>query len=500
MGKNTAKIGNTNDSEHFQKELNEKVYPWAPENNMCLIGDKFEHHRIGNNLKIEKNICMPQERDYNGDLCPVHCPGICGDNEVLCDGHREAMGCKMPAICIPRGVKTKGSDIGGLCPGVCPVVCKHNEVTCEAQEDCDGCSTEQACRPKAKDNNGIYCMDESASHDCPITCDETKGEVVCQSYKSSSGCKPKEFCIPRPVDNHGDYCPAHSACSIECKSDELVCPDGADARGCKRADLCIPKGEDVDGNLCPGTCPPVCATSEFSCPGPIFNNGCRGMGLCIEKTHDINKIECPHVCPVFCKVDEHQIHGGIDNRGCLQPDKCVAKCTGGDSCCSETNRCDVGEGDCDSDADCLDGLLCGTGNCPSTRSDAWDASDDCCYKPANPPQSCIEFGHHYIGGTETVDKKDGVQSAEQCQSLCKADSRCNWFTWKDAANPTSCWLLTAKGTTKDEDEGRNQGATGPKTCFVSGCTVDSQAGDGTKQGTCDREHLCHADGTCKSEA
>ena len=84
---------------------------------------------------------------------------------------------------------------------------------------------------------------------------------------------------------------------------------------------------------------------------------------------------------------------------------------------------------------------------------------------ANPPQSCIEFGHHYIGGTETVDKKDGVQSAEQCQSLCKADSRCNWFTWKDAANPTSCWLLTAKGTTKDEDEGRNQGATGPKTCF-----------------------------------
>ena len=35
--------------------------------------------------------------------------------------------------------------------------------------------------------------------------------------------------------------------------------------------------------------------------------------------------------------------------------------------------------------------------------------------------------------------------------------------------------------------------------LVSGCTVNSQAGDGTKQGTCDREHLCHADGTCKSE-
>merc|ERR1711874_746934 len=47
--KNTAKIGNTDDLEHFQKELVEKVYLWAPKN-MCPNGDKFEHHRIGNNL------------------------------------------------------------------------------------------------------------------------------------------------------------------------------------------------------------------------------------------------------------------------------------------------------------------------------------------------------------------------------------------------------------------------------------------------------------------
>merc|ERR1712002_68126 len=52
--KNTAKIGDKIDSVKFQEELNEKVYPWAPENNMCLNGDKFEHHRIGKNLGIEK--------------------------------------------------------------------------------------------------------------------------------------------------------------------------------------------------------------------------------------------------------------------------------------------------------------------------------------------------------------------------------------------------------------------------------------------------------------
>ena len=31
---------------------------------MCLNGDKFEHHRIGNNLKIESH----SYRDPNGDI------------------------------------------------------------------------------------------------------------------------------------------------------------------------------------------------------------------------------------------------------------------------------------------------------------------------------------------------------------------------------------------------------------------------------------------------
>ncbi|CAL4134844.1 unnamed protein product, partial [Meganyctiphanes norvegica] len=53
--KNTAKISTPNDAENFQRELDEKVYPWAPENNMCLNGEKFEHLRVGNNLGYEKH-------------------------------------------------------------------------------------------------------------------------------------------------------------------------------------------------------------------------------------------------------------------------------------------------------------------------------------------------------------------------------------------------------------------------------------------------------------
>ena len=63
---------------------------------------------------------------------------------------------------------------------------------------------------------------------------------------------------------------------------------------------------------------------------------------------------------------------------------CLAeRCNGGDSCCNANNRCDVGEGDCDSDTDCLDGLKCGWNNCPSSGVLEWDWNDDCCYRPGN---------------------------------------------------------------------------------------------------------------------
>ena len=47
-------------------------------------------------------------------------------------------------------------------------------------------------------------------------------------------------------------------------------------------------------------------------------------------------------------------------------------------CCSSTNKCEVGEGDCDSDSDCHDGLKCGTKNCDYSLG--YHYSYDCCYK------------------------------------------------------------------------------------------------------------------------
>ena len=62
--KATAKISNILDAMNFQDELDEKIYPWAPENNMLLNGSKFEHLQVGKNL----NYANYSYRDPSGDI------------------------------------------------------------------------------------------------------------------------------------------------------------------------------------------------------------------------------------------------------------------------------------------------------------------------------------------------------------------------------------------------------------------------------------------------
>ena len=46
------------------------------------------------------------------------------------------------------------------------------------------------------------------------------------------------------------------------------------------------------------------------------------------------------------------------------------------TCCSETNPCQIDEGDCDSDNHCTRNLRCGVGNCGSM----YPSNSDCCEK------------------------------------------------------------------------------------------------------------------------
>jgi hypothetical protein len=58
--------------------------------------------------------------------------------------------------------------------------------------------------------------------------------------------------------------------------------------------------------------------------------------------------------------------------------------SGGANCCTSSNQCGEGEGDCDSDAECIGSLKCGQGNGLNDNCDnslGFPANYDCCYEP-----------------------------------------------------------------------------------------------------------------------
>jgi len=228
--------------------------------------------------------CILQTRDYAGELCTVHCPIDCDDDETWCPGQRNEMGCFEPDQCVTRAVKTVGNDKGGLCPGWCPPICLHGQIKCPSQIDpCDGCPTEEVCVDAATDINGEFCPVDplSMSHGCPILCDDLKGEVLCPSKENSNGCKEPGVCMARTVDTDGQYCPAHSVCPNTCADDEIACTYGVDERGCEEATLCRAKGKNFDDELCDGVCPPTCKAFEFLTSNGNDARGCEIASSCV---------------------------------------------------------------------------------------------------------------------------------------------------------------------------------------------------------------------------
>ena len=51
--------------------------------------------------------------------------------------------------------------------------------------------------------------------------------------------------------------------------------------------------------------------------------------------------------------------------------------SGGAACCTSSDPCGAGEGDCDKDADCIGSLRCGVDNCDASLG--FPGSYDCCY-------------------------------------------------------------------------------------------------------------------------
>ena len=73
------------------------------------------------------------------------------------------------------------------------------------------------------------------------------------------------------------------------------------------------------------------------------------------------------------------------------------RCLGTNShCCTEDNKCDEYEGNCEENSHCKEGLVCGTKNCKNNwhgKMD-FDANDNCCKEEGK--DFLIHFEENYV--------------------------------------------------------------------------------------------------------
>ena len=278
--------------------------------------------------------CVVQNRNYYGDLCTVHCPGVCNDGQIMCPGPTDGHGCQEPNFCEPLSKKLWGEDVGDWCPGFCPADCKDWEQLCSSVQDpCDGCPTEPVCKPQAKDINGIVCPSSSASHGCAISCKTLDGlETICPAFDdpTTPGCLDEFKCIPRNTGNDGNLCPSHSVCPVKCDYAEKQCAQGYDGNNCKEKDACIPVPKDDKNQYCLDfECPPKCDEEiQKYCQGQYRINAggalCPERDYCIDRAIDNNGLRCPGHCKPECGEGYVAYpQTGSDARGCPLPEVCL---------------------------------------------------------------------------------------------------------------------------------------------------------------------------------
>lgn len=304
--------------------------------NMCPFECVYEDLRCdqepGPTGCVTPDMCIPKQKDMGGGICSdQQCPLNCQVTYHLCEGDVLEDGCKEDDVCVVRQISHEQE----MCPGTCPVTCTPGWVLCDGtitwEGPYTGCESQTICHVKARDDNGIFCPDNSGSHKCPLTCPPDK--ILCDPPVGPLGCEDHKQCTPRSKDDNipSEWCPAHSDCPTICPPNHYNCPTGDDEDGCRKPDDCIPIMRDFNGEECPTHCPVVCGDNQVHCDGGVDETGCEIADQC--KTKEVHKwgpgaeedpkAECPGWCPGQCLSHEILCPSQFDPcNGCPTEETC----------------------------------------------------------------------------------------------------------------------------------------------------------------------------------
>jgi len=294
--------------------------------------------------------CNTKAQDNQGNYCEhQQCPLTCPITHKFCAGEQQEDGCYEADICVPKGEALSGV----LCDGNCPVKCDPTvEILCDGTPIYHGpkagCKNDDTCKEKARDVNGEYCHDSSASHECPIECKDD--EHACPPRTGSDNCKEQATCTKCTKNNDGECCPQASDCPALCKPHEKQCIPPGEENGCPKPPVCIVQERDFYGDLCTVHCPGVCNENQIMCPGDRTDTGCPMPPTCqpVGKKlwGDDKGGDCPGFCPAHCQDYEITCAAVQDPcDGCPTEPRCKpkAKNVNGIYCPSESasHGCDI---------------------------------------------------------------------------------------------------------------------------------------------------------------
>jgi len=306
--------------------------PCSPDNK-CDVGkgDCDTHEDCGDGLVCGINNC---HTDFQGR------PGI---SALPSDAD-----CCMEASC----------DAGPTAWDCCQIKggCDINEGDCDSDADCNG---DLVCGVDNCADLGKQLPDGSpvnSSADCCIASSCDAGPLAWDCCKNKvGGCREYE----------GD-CDSDDECA-----DNFVCG----TNNCHTLDRYSGKNINETADCC------IPLTDTDKVGGALdWNKACTNNTQCAEGQGD-----CDHDghCQgqLICGINNcDTANGANETADCCK----VAACDGSNtawSCCSADSKCGHGEGDCDTHDDCEDGMFCGANNCEDFNTDDPATGSDCCYKP-----------------------------------------------------------------------------------------------------------------------